>query len=136
MLSFGWSEIALVLVVVVIIIGPKEIPNLLRQLGSFSKSLKKISRQFKSSLNDLAEETDLKEIKDSINTIADVKKTLDPTKELKKEFKESINTITDIKKTLDPSNELKEEINTIKETATFTDKEIKNINSKIIKDNK
>ena len=42
MLSFGWSEIALVVVVVVIVVGPKELPNLLRQLGAFSKSLKKL----------------------------------------------------------------------------------------------
>ena len=112
MLSFGWSEIALVVIVVVIVIGPKEIPKLLRQLGGFSKSLKKASRQFKKSLNDLAEEGDLKEIKESINTIADVKKTLDPTKELK------------------------EEISSIKETVNFTDKEIKDINSKVIKNNK
>ena len=35
MLSFGWSEIALVVVVVVIVVGPKELPNLLRQLGAF-----------------------------------------------------------------------------------------------------
>ena len=45
MFSFGWSEIALTIVIIVIVIGPKEIPNLLRQLGSFSKSIKKISRK-------------------------------------------------------------------------------------------
>ena len=45
MFSFGWSEIALTLIVVVIVVGPKEIPNLLRQIGSFSKSIKKISRE-------------------------------------------------------------------------------------------
>ena len=50
MFSFGWSEIALTIIIVVIVVGPKEIPNLLRQLGSFSKSIKKISREFKSSL--------------------------------------------------------------------------------------
>ena len=112
MLSFGWSEIALVVIIVVIVIGPKEIPKLLRQLGVFSKSLKKASRQFKKTLNDLAEEGDLKEIKESINTISDVKKTLDPSKKLK------------------------EEIASLKETVTFTDKELKDINSKVLKDNK
>ena len=69
MLSFGWSEIALTIVIIVIIVGPKEIPNLLRQLGSFSKSIKKISREFKSSLNEIADEGDLKSVKDSINNI-------------------------------------------------------------------
>ena len=114
MLSFGWSEIALVVVVIVIVVGPKEIPNLLRQLGSFSKLLKKTSRQFKNSLNELAEEGDLKEIKKSIDDINQVKKNLNPAKTLGKE--------------------LKEEIASIKNTVTFTDKEIKDINSKVTKD--
>ena len=114
MLSFGWSEIALVVVVVVIVVGPKEIPNLLRQLGSFSKILKKTSRQFKNSLNELAEEGDLKDVKKSISDIKDIKKNLDPANTLKKE--------------------LGEEVKSIKDTITFTDNEISEINSKIKKD--
>ena len=62
MFSFGWSEIALTLIIVVIVVGPKEIPNLLRQIGSFSKSIKKISREFKKSLNEIADESDLKDV--------------------------------------------------------------------------
>ena len=112
MLSFGWSEIALVVIVVIIVVGPNEIPNLLKQLGIFSKSLKKASRQFKNSLNELAEEGDLNEIKDSIKNISEIKNSLDPSKQFKEEIKD------------------------INETVNFTDKEIKDINSKIIKDNK
>ena len=110
MLSFGWSEIALVVVVVVIVVGPKELPNLLRQLGTFSKSLKKASRQFKNSLNELSEEGDLKDIKKSFSEFKDIKNDLDPTKNIK------------------------EELSSIKETVIFTDKEISNINNKIKKD--
>ena len=114
MLSFGWSEIALVAVIIIIVVGPKEIPNLLKQLGSLSKSLRKISRQFKSSLNELAEEGDLKDVKKSLSDIKNIKNDLDPTKAINKE--------------------LKEEIETIKKATTFTDKEISEINSKIKKD--
>ena len=110
MLSFGWSEIALVVVVVVIVVGPKELPNLLRQLGTLSKSLKKTSRQFKKSLNELSEEGDLKDIKKSFSEFKDIKNDLDPTKNIK------------------------EELSSIKETVIFTDKEISNINNKIKKD--
>lgn len=113
MFSFGWSEIALIVVVVIIVVGPKEIPNLLKQLGSFSKSLKKISREFKNSLNNLAEESDLQDVKKSITDLKKLKDNLDPTKEL--------------------TNELKNEITSIKETVAFTDKEIGDINSKIKK---
>ena len=110
MLSFGWSEIALTVVVIIIIVGPKEIPNLLKQLGIFSKSLKKVSIDFKKSLNDLAEEGDLKNITKSFSEI----------KDLKNDF--------NIKKNLD------NEINSIKGAVVFTDKEISEINNKVLKD--
>ena len=103
MFSFGWSEIALIVVVVIIVIGPKEIPNLLKQLGNFSKSLRKISREFKNSLNEIAEESDIKDVSKSISDIKNLKDNLDPT------------------------NKLKEEINSIKETVSFTDKEFTDI---------
>ena len=106
MFSFGWSEIALTVIVVIIVVGPKEIPNLLKQIGTFSKSLKKISRNFKSSLNELAEENDLKDVKQSISDLKNIKKDLDPTVDFKKE------------------------INSIKDTVGSLDKEIKEINSK------
>jgi len=110
MLSFGLSEIALTAVIIIIVVGPKEIPNLLKQLGSFSKSFKKITRDFKRSLNDLTEEGDLKDIKKSLSDI----------KDLKDDF--------NIKKNLD------NEINSIKDTVAFTDKEMSEINDKILKD--
>lgn len=112
MLSFGWSEITLIFVVIIIVIGPKEIPNFLRQIGNLSKSLKKASREFKKSLSDIADESDLKEIKKSINDISD------------------------LKDAVDPSKQLKEEIKSIKDTVNFTDKELKDINDKILQDNK
>ena len=105
MFSFGWSEIVLTLIIVIIVVGPKEIPNLLKQIGSFSKSIKKISREFKKSLNDLAEESDLKNVQKSISDIKD------------------------IKDDLDPSNEIKKELNSIKDTTRVFEKEIKDLRS-------
>ena len=51
-----------------------------------------------------------------------------------KDVKKSITDITNLKNNLDPTKELKEEISSIKETVSFTDKEISDINSKIKKD--
>ena len=106
MFSFGWSEITLIVIVVIIVVGPKEIPNLLKQIGTFSKSLKKISRDFKNSLNELAEENDLKDVKKSISDLKNIKKNLDPTVDFQKE------------------------INSIKDTVVSLDTDIKDINSK------
>ena len=104
MFSFGWGEILLILIVVIIVVGPKDIPKFLRQIGNLSKSIKKISREFKSSLNQIAEETELKEVKNSITDI------------------------TDIKEEFDIKSNLKNEINTIKETVSSVEKDISDIN--------
>ena len=117
MFSFGWSEIALTLVIVIIVVGPKEIPNLLKQLGSFSKSLKKISRDFKNSLSEIAQESDFQDVNKSISDLKNIKNDLDPTVDFKKE----INSIKDT---------VGSEINSIKDTVGSLDKENKEINSK------
>lgn len=112
MFSFGWIEIVIVFVVVVVVIGPNEIPNLLRQLKNISLMLRKTSRQFKKSLNELTEENDFVEIKKSINEISN------------------------LKKTINPSDVLKNEINTIKKDIKTSENEIDHINSKVIKSKK
>ena len=104
MFSFGWGEILLILVVVIIVVGPKDIPKFLRQIGNLSKSIKKISREFKSSLNQIAEESDLKEVKNSITEA------------------------TNLNKELDIKSNLKNEIKTIKETISSVEEDISNIN--------
>ena len=104
MFSFGWGEILLILVVVIIVVGPKDIPKFLRQIGNLSKSIKKISREFKSSLNQIVEETDLKDVKNSITEV------------------------TNLNKELDIKSSLKNEIKTIKETISSVEKDVSNIN--------
>ena len=89
MFTFGWSEILLVLIVVLIVVGPKDLPKLIKQLSSFTKSIKKLSREFKSSLNKIADQEEFKEINKSIMEAKNIKDDLN----IKKNFKEEIDSI-------------------------------------------
>ena len=108
MFSFGWGEILLILVVVIIVVGPKDIPKFLRQIGNLSKSIKKISREFKSSLNQIAEETDLKDVKNSITEVANLNKELDIKSNLKNEIKTIKETISSVEEDVSKINKSKE----------------------------
>ena len=108
MFTFGWGEILLILVVVIIVVGPKDIPKFLRQIGNLSKSIKKISREFKSSLNQIAEETDLKDVKNSITEVTDLNKDLDIKSNLKNEIKTIKETISSVEEDVSNINKLKE----------------------------
>ena len=108
MFSFGWGEILLILVVVIIVVGPKDIPKFLRQIGNLSKSIKKISREFKSSLNQIAEETDLKDVKNSITEVANLNKELDIKSNLKNEINTIKKTISSVEEDISNKNKSKE----------------------------
>ena len=108
MLTFGWGEILLV-VGIIVVVGPKDLPKIIRQFSSLSKSIKKLSREFKASLNDIADHEEFKEVKTSINEV------------------------NKIKEDLNIEGQLKSEIQSIKDTTDIIDKEvkdIKNINTK------
>ena len=108
MFSFGWGEILLILVVIIIVVGPKDIPKFLRQIGNLSKSIKKISREFKSSLNQIAEETDLKDVKNSITEVTNLNKELDIKSNLKNEIKTIKETISSVEEDFSKINKSKE----------------------------
>ena len=108
MFSFGWGEILLILLVVIIVVGPKDIPKFLRQIGNLSKSIKKISREFKSSLNQIAEETDLKDVKNSITEVTNLNKELDIKNSLKNEMKTIKETISSVEEDFSKINKSKE----------------------------
>ena len=106
MLTFGWGEILLLVGVIIVVVGPKDLPKLIKQFSSFSKSVKKLSREFKTSLNDIADHDDFKEVKTSINEV------------------------NKIKDDLNIKDQFRDEIQSIKETKNIIDKEVKNINNK------
>ncbi len=91
MFTFGWGEIFLIVIIVVVVIGPKDLPKFIKQIVFLSKNIKKISSDFKSSINEIAEETDLKEISKSIKEVKKIKDGIN----IKKNFQNEINTVKD-----------------------------------------
>ena len=54
MFTFGWGEIFLIGIIVVVVIGPKDLPKFIKQIGLLLKNIRKISSDFKSSINEIA----------------------------------------------------------------------------------
>tara|TARA_Y100000768_G_scaffold368870_1_gene333257 strand:+ start:5440 stop:5733 length:294 start_codon:yes stop_codon:yes gene_type:complete len=73
MFSLGWMEISIILIVTVILVGPKEIPTVIKAIKSVTSSLKKMSREFTSTVDEL---THLDEVKDIKKEILDTKESI------------------------------------------------------------
>ena len=66
MFSLGWMEISIILIITVIVVGPKEIPTVIKFLKSITSGLGKLSREFKSTVNEISHIEEIKDIKKEI----------------------------------------------------------------------
>ncbi len=92
MLDIGWAELAVVGVIVLIVVGPKELPRVLRSAGQWAGKARRIAREFQNSLDDMVRESELDTVKKDIEkaTKFDVKKdienAIDPKGDVKRAF--------------------------------------------------
>ena len=128
MLTFGWGEILLVLVVVIVVVGPKDLPKLIKQFSTFAKSLKKLSREFKYSLNEIADQEEFKEINKTIMEAKNIKDDLNIKDKFKSEAKSLKETANIIEKEVKDLKNLENETNSTKETSTLDEKDVQNKN--------
>ena len=64
MLDLGWSEILIIGVVALIVVGPKDLPKMLRTLGQYAGRAKSIAREFQRSMDDAARQADIEELRE------------------------------------------------------------------------
>ncbi|MGD9507955.1 MAG: Sec-independent protein translocase protein TatB [Geminicoccaceae bacterium] len=90
MFDIGWSEMAVILMVALIVIGPKDLPRVARTVGKWTAKARGMAREFQRSLEDMAREADLQDIKAEVDKLsrADVRsrieETIDPDGKLRR----------------------------------------------------
>ena len=91
MLDIGWPEFTLVLIVALLVIGPKDLPKALHGVGKWVRRARTITREFQRHVDDMVKESELEELRElrkmatlDKRTIArEIGKQIDPKGELK-----------------------------------------------------
>jgi sec-independent protein translocase protein TatB len=92
MFDFAWSEIGLIGLVAVVVLGPKELPQAMRALGRFTRQARKLANEFQGHVNELVRESELDDVRTSVQRIsagnvgAEIDKLLDPDAKLSAEL--------------------------------------------------
>lgn len=87
--DIGWIEILVIAVMAIVVVGPKDLPKMMRILGQWVAKARGLAREFQKSIDDLVRESELDDLKKEVeelrklNPIEDVKKALDPTQDLR-----------------------------------------------------
>ncbi len=69
MLDFSWSELLVVILVAVIAIGPKQLPEVLYGLGKIVRRLQYMRYALTRQFDDFMDQTDLKDIRNSARIV-------------------------------------------------------------------
>lgn len=93
MFDIGWTEMAVIALLALIVIGPKDLPRVLRTMGQWVRKARSLTREFQSGLDDMIRESELDEAKKAVeggknfNVKKAVRDSVDPTGELEQEGK-------------------------------------------------
>lgn len=67
MLDFSFAEIALIVIVTVVFIGPKELPVVIRAVGKVVRGMRSLSSEIRQVFDELTKESGIKDATDAID---------------------------------------------------------------------
>ncbi len=62
MLDIGWTELLIIGIVALIVVGPKDLPGLFRNLGKFMARIRSMGRDFQRAMENAADESGVKDV--------------------------------------------------------------------------
>lgn len=92
MFDLGWTELLVIGVVALIVVGPKDLPVLFRKVGQFVGKAKGMAREFSSAMHDAAEESGVHDVAKGLKTAANpMSSAMDGVKDATRDLTDSIN---------------------------------------------
>lgn len=94
MFDLGWSELAVVALVALIVVGPRELPEVLRTIGKWVRKARSMAREFQTSVDDMVREAELDEARKTMESARhldigkEIENSIDPTGSVKEEVAE------------------------------------------------
>lgn len=69
MFDVGWSELLIIGVVALIVVGPEDLPRMFHTLGRMTAKARSMAREFSSAMEDAAKQSGIKDATDGLNDV-------------------------------------------------------------------
>jgi sec-independent protein translocase protein TatB len=80
MFDISWTEFLLIGIVALVVIGPKELPGVLRTLGQYTRKVRGMAAEFQNQFQEAMREAEMADLKKSVDDLAHDIKSYDPLK--------------------------------------------------------
>ena len=93
MLDFDAGKFIIIGIVALIVIGPKELPRVMRQAGQAAAKMRRMAAEFRGQFMDAMREADIDDIKSDVTKLAESAKAdlgIDPLAEIKAELTQAL----------------------------------------------
>lgn len=112
MFDVGWPELLVIAIVLIVVVGPKDLPQMLRQFGRTTSKLRAMAGDFRKQFDEALKEAELDDVKD----FADQARSLDPRNTIRKHLSPFEQAGKDIKAGVDQA--MKPKVDTSAEPAS------------------
>src|SRR6204780_4619291 len=102
MFDISWTEFMLIGVVALIVIGPKELPAVLRTVGQWTRKVRSMAADFQSQFQEAMREAEMGDLKKQVDDLAHDVKNFDPLKDVRSDLEA---TSKDIERSLEAKPE-------------------------------
>ncbi len=68
MLDIGWTEMLMIAVIAIVVIGPRDLPKMLKTVGGWVRKARATVRELQTGIEDMAREAELDEVKKSVES--------------------------------------------------------------------
>jgi len=109
MFEVGWTEMLVIAIVMIVVVGPKDLPNMLRTFGRTTAKLRAMAADFQKQFNEALKEAELDDVKKSVDELrglspmAEIKKQLNPFEQAAADVRSGVDAVMKPKPADDPA---------------------------------
>jgi sec-independent protein translocase protein TatB len=109
MFEVGWTEMLVIAIVMIVVVGPKDLPNMLRTFGRTTAKLRAMAADFQKQFNEALKEAELDDVKKSVDElrglspVAEIRKQLNPFEQAAADVRSGVDAAMKPKPAADPA---------------------------------